>query len=171
MAGFDAANAGRATLVSALLIAAVADNLTDSLSVHMYQESERLERKEAFVGTLSNFVTRLLLCLSFVLIVLLFQTQATATVVGIVWGMTLLCGSDLRPRSEPGSQRNVRDRKTSDCCVVRGRRQQVHRALDHHTFGWMIVTPFNSESILSERLSIIAAAAATETAPTVIPRH
>jgi len=43
MAGFDAANAGRATLVSALLIAAVADNLTDSLSVHMYQESERLE--------------------------------------------------------------------------------------------------------------------------------
>jgi hypothetical protein len=31
MAGFDAANAGRATLVSALLIAAIADNLTDSL--------------------------------------------------------------------------------------------------------------------------------------------
>lgn len=92
IAGFDAANAGRATLVSALLIAAVADNLTDSLSVHMYQESERLERKEAFVGTLSNFVTRLLLCLSFVLIVLLFQTQAMATVAGIVWGMTLLCG-------------------------------------------------------------------------------
>ena len=92
IAGFDAANAGRATLVSALLIAAVADNLTDSLSVHMYQESERLERKEAFVGTLSNFVTRLLLCLSFVLIVLLFHTGAMANVAGIVWGMTLLCG-------------------------------------------------------------------------------
>ena len=58
----------------------------------MYQESERLDRKDAFVGTLSNFATRLLLCLSFVLIVLLFQTQAIATVVGIVWGMTLLCG-------------------------------------------------------------------------------
>jgi hypothetical protein len=39
--GLDAANAGRAAMVSALLIAAVADNLTDSLSVHMYQESER----------------------------------------------------------------------------------------------------------------------------------
>lgn len=71
IAGLDAAKTGRASMVSALLIAAVADNLTDSLSVHMYQESERLEQKEAFIGTLSNFVTRLLLCLSFVLIVVL----------------------------------------------------------------------------------------------------
>jgi VIT1/CCC1 family predicted Fe2+/Mn2+ transporter len=91
MAGFDAANASRSTIVNALLIAAVADNLTDSLSVHMYQESERLERKEVFIGTLANFATRLLLCLSFVLIVLLFKGQTTA-VVGIVWGMTLLAG-------------------------------------------------------------------------------
>lgn len=51
--GLDAANAGRAAMVSALLIAAVADNLTDSLSVHMYQESERLEEKEAFMGTVA----------------------------------------------------------------------------------------------------------------------
>jgi hypothetical protein len=33
--GLDAANAGRAAIMSALLIAAVADNLTDSLSIHM----------------------------------------------------------------------------------------------------------------------------------------
>jgi len=57
IAGLDAAKAGRAIMVSALLIAAVADNLTDSLSVHMYQESERLEEREAFVGTLTNFAT------------------------------------------------------------------------------------------------------------------
>lgn len=87
--GFDAAKAGRSVMVSALLIAAVADNLTDSLSVHMYQESERLERKEVFIGTLANFATRLLLCLSFVLIVFLFNGQ-TAAVVGSVWGMALL---------------------------------------------------------------------------------
>ncbi len=89
MAGFDAANAARSTIVSALLIAAVADNLTDSLSVHMYQESERLERREVFIGTVANFATRLLLCLSFVLIVLLFKGPTTA-VVGTVWGLTLL---------------------------------------------------------------------------------
>lgn len=44
----DAANVGRTAIVSALLVAAVADNLTDSLSVHMYQESERLDTSEAF---------------------------------------------------------------------------------------------------------------------------
>jgi vacuolar iron transporter family protein len=87
--GLNAAKAGRAAIVSALLIAAVADNLTDSLSVHMYQESERLEEKEAFIGTLSNFATRFIVCLSFVLIVVLFRAHA-AVVGGIVWGMLLL---------------------------------------------------------------------------------
>ena len=87
--GLDAANAGRAAMLSALLIAAVADNLTDSLSVHMYQESERLEEKEAYIGTLSNFATRFIVCLSFVLIVALFRAHAAA-VGGIVWGMLLL---------------------------------------------------------------------------------
>lgn len=86
--GLDAANAGKAAMVSALLIAAVADNLTDSLSVHMYQESERLEEREAFIGTLSNFVTRLVVCLTFVLIVVLFRTHVAA--IGGVWGMLLL---------------------------------------------------------------------------------
>jgi hypothetical protein len=87
--GLDAAHAGRAAMMSALLIAAVADNLTDSLSVHMYQESERLEEREAFIGTLSNFVTRLVVCLTFVLIVVLFRTHVAA-IGGIVWGMLLL---------------------------------------------------------------------------------
>lgn len=89
MAGLEAANASKATEVSALLIAAVADNLTDSLSVHLYQESEGLERREAFVGTLANFATRLIVCLSFVLMVLLLDRRA-AVVGGIAWGLTLL---------------------------------------------------------------------------------
>ena len=91
LAGMEAAHAGKGTMVSALLIAAVADNLTDSLSVHLYQESERLEQREVFVGTLTNFVTRLLVCLSFVLMVVMFQPR-TAAVGGIAWGMSLLAG-------------------------------------------------------------------------------
>jgi vacuolar iron transporter family protein len=55
----------------------------------MYQESERLEEREAFLGTLSNFATRLIVCLSFVVIVALFRAHAAA-VGGIVWGMLLL---------------------------------------------------------------------------------
>jgi len=89
IAGLEAANAGRASVISALLIAAVADNLTDSLSVHMYQESERFERKDAFVGTLTNFTTRLVVCLSFVIIVVLIPSRM-AMVAGMAWGLSLL---------------------------------------------------------------------------------
>lgn len=89
IAGLDAAHAARASMVSALLIAAVADNLTDSLSVHMYQESQRLEQREVFLGTLSNFGTRLVVCMSFVLIVLL-SPKSLAAVGGLAWGMSLL---------------------------------------------------------------------------------
>lgn len=87
--GLGAANAGKASVVSALLIAAVADNLSDSLSVHMYQESERLEQGEAFIGTLSNFATRLMVCLSFVLMIVLVPPQL-ASICGLLWGMSLL---------------------------------------------------------------------------------
>lgn len=87
--GLHAANAKTGTIIGALLIAAVADNLTDSLSVHMYQESERLEQRAAFLGTLVNFATRFFVCLSFVLITALFR-QPLTTLVGVVWGMSLL---------------------------------------------------------------------------------
>jgi hypothetical protein len=56
--GLNAVGTGKSALITALLLAALADNLTDSLSIHIYQESERLDEREAFIGTLSNF-TRL----------------------------------------------------------------------------------------------------------------
>ena len=87
--GLDAVGTVRSTLISALLIAALADNLTDSLSIHIYQESVRLDEREAFIGTLSNFITRLLGCLSFVFIVAVFPPHVVV-LVAIVWGMLLL---------------------------------------------------------------------------------
>ena len=89
IAGLEAAETGKAGLISALLIAAVADNLTDSLSVHMYQESERLEQKDAFIGTIANFATRFIVCLSFVVIVVVMPGHLAA-LWGIAWGFALL---------------------------------------------------------------------------------
>ena len=89
-------------MVSALLIAAIADNLTDSLSVHMYQESERLEQREAFAGTISNFIVRFLVCVSFVLIVTVLR-EHKVTVGGIVWGMSLLAALTYQLARERGA--------------------------------------------------------------------
>jgi len=88
LVGLDAAHAGKASVIGALLIIAVADNLTDSLSVQMYQESERRDKREAFLSTLSNFAARFLVCLTFVVIIALFWTYAV--VAGVAWGMALL---------------------------------------------------------------------------------
>lgn len=87
--GLDAVYASQKTIISALLIAAIADNLTDSLSVHIYQESERLSQREAFIGTVTNFFTRLALCLTFAVIVLLLP-RVPALGAALAWGTLLL---------------------------------------------------------------------------------
>lgn len=88
--GLDAANSTRLTVIAGLLIFGVADNLSDSLSIHIYQESERLNERAAFLATLWNFATRLGLSLSFVLIVALAPVTLAA-VTAIVWGTCILC--------------------------------------------------------------------------------
>jgi VIT1/CCC1 family predicted Fe2+/Mn2+ transporter len=89
IAGFAAARVSTVTVVGALLIVAVADNLTDSLSIHIYQESERIKPRAVFLATLMNFVTRLLVSLSFVLLVLVLPL-AWAFVAALAWGLFLL---------------------------------------------------------------------------------
>src|SRR5208337_4268859 len=64
-------------------------NLTDSLSIHMYQEAEKLEGRAAFRATLTNFVTRALVALSFVAIVLTLP-KPYAGIVAFAWGSALL---------------------------------------------------------------------------------
>ncbi len=88
--GLDAATATKSTIMSGLLIVALADNLTDALSMHIYQESDRrLDSREAFIATWSNFVTRLLLSLTFVLLVVLLPI-ASAVIASAAWGLALL---------------------------------------------------------------------------------
>lgn len=87
--GLNAATATKATIISGLLVVALADNLTDSLSIHIYQESERLEERNAFITTLTNFTTRLVLSISFMLLVLLLPITH-AIIVSVIWGFSLL---------------------------------------------------------------------------------
>ncbi len=87
--GLDAATASRATIISGLLIVALADNLTDALSIHIYQESERLEASQAFRSTVTNFISRLLVSLSFVLLIA-FMPVASAISAAVAWGLLLI---------------------------------------------------------------------------------
>jgi len=87
--GLGAAGASTATIVSGLLIVGFADNITDSLSIHMYQEAEKLEERIAFRTTVTNFVARVLAALSFVAIVLALPAAYTV-IAALFWGCLLL---------------------------------------------------------------------------------
>jgi VIT1/CCC1 family predicted Fe2+/Mn2+ transporter len=65
------------------------DNLTDSLSIHIYQESERLDDRAAFRATLTNYAVRLGVSVVFVLIVILVPA-AMAVMAALLWGGLLL---------------------------------------------------------------------------------
>jgi VIT1/CCC1 family predicted Fe2+/Mn2+ transporter len=87
--GLGAAGVPKSVIVSSLLIVAFADNLTDSLSIHIYQESERLPPRQAFLATSTNFVSRLLVSLSFVLLVLALPIRGVVAA-ALAWGLFLL---------------------------------------------------------------------------------
>ncbi len=87
--GLDSAVASRATVLASLLIIGIADNLSDSLSVHIYQESERLKQHHAFRTTIANYLARLTVAMSFFLFFLTLP-PAAAVYVCIVWGFSLL---------------------------------------------------------------------------------
>ena len=89
--GLQAAASSRQAIVGALLIVAVADNLSDSLSVHVYQEAERLEAREAFISTFANFVARLLVASTFVFMVIVLPPEALPWAT-TAWGLLLLAG-------------------------------------------------------------------------------
>jgi VIT1/CCC1 family predicted Fe2+/Mn2+ transporter len=89
--GLQATSVTKPIVIGALLIAAVADNLTDSLSIHMYQESEGIAQRQVVIGTVWNFLARLLGCLTFVLIVWICPLPLSVPI-AIAWGMLLLSG-------------------------------------------------------------------------------
>ncbi|HUI90160.1 MAG TPA: hypothetical protein VLX61_15685 [Anaerolineales bacterium] len=87
--GLGAARASKGAILGGLLTIALADNISDSLGIHMYKESEGCEKRLSLLATILNFLSRLVICLSFVAIVLLFPISQAITV-GIVWGLLLL---------------------------------------------------------------------------------
>lgn len=76
-------------IISGLFIIAIADNISDSFSIHIYSESEGASPKDVRISTLGNFAVRFLLVLTFALIVLV-SAPRTALIVSSVWGLLLL---------------------------------------------------------------------------------
>lgn len=77
------------SIIGSLLVIAIADNISDSLGMHIYQESDLKKSEIVRVSTFFNFLTRFFVILIFILLVLLLPITY-AIVTSIIWGLSLL---------------------------------------------------------------------------------
>jgi len=87
--GLGSAQAGKGPILAGLLTIAVADNISDSLGIHMYKESEGYGQRLSLGSTVLNFFSRLLISFTFIAMVIALP-MAQALYVGLVWGLVLI---------------------------------------------------------------------------------
>jgi vacuolar iron transporter family protein len=79
----------KVNIIAALLIIAVADNISDSFGIHIYQESLSFSSKDVVRSTTINFITRFLATAVFIVLVLLFPIYI-ALVSSIIFGLAVI---------------------------------------------------------------------------------
>jgi VIT1/CCC1 family predicted Fe2+/Mn2+ transporter len=77
------------TIITALLIIAIADNISDSFGIHIHEESHCKNQKEVRRITNYNFITRLLITFVFILFVL-FMPNNLAIIFSISFSILVL---------------------------------------------------------------------------------
>lgn len=87
--GFGLAEVPKTAIITSLLIVGLADNLTDTLSIHIFQESELLEQRTALRATISNFLVRAFIAGTFTALVALLP-GSMASLSCLAWGTALL---------------------------------------------------------------------------------
>jgi VIT1/CCC1 family predicted Fe2+/Mn2+ transporter len=90
IAGLDAFSNAKMGIIGALLVIGLADNISDSLGIHIYQESQCTSPKsDSAIHTVTNFMTRLVLTMVFIGIVYFVPIGYAAVVAG-VFGLATL---------------------------------------------------------------------------------
>ena len=90
IAGLNSSTHSTLAVIGGILMIAVADAFSDSLGIHVSEESENKHTKrEVWESTFSTFFFKFIFALTFVIPFLLFNLS-TGVIVSIVWGMLLL---------------------------------------------------------------------------------
>jgi vacuolar iron transporter family protein len=87
--GLDTLAHPKLSIIGALLVIALADNISDTFGIHIYQESEHLSKKEVWLSTLSNFLARLFVSLTFIAVIILLPIKL-AVACSVIWGLLIL---------------------------------------------------------------------------------
>jgi VIT1/CCC1 family predicted Fe2+/Mn2+ transporter len=91
MVGLSSGTSSKLAVIGGILTIAIADASSDALGIHISEESENKHTtREIWESTLSTFICKFTIALTFLVPVLLLELTS-AIVVSIVWGLSLLC--------------------------------------------------------------------------------
>lgn len=86
---FDVSERAKVGVTGSLLVIALADNVSDTLGIHIYQEGEDRKIRDIWSSSLTNFLTRLLVTVVFIFFVLAFS-PSKAIVFSVLYGLVVL---------------------------------------------------------------------------------
>jgi len=90
MVGLHSGTHSELAVLGGILTIAIADAFSDALGIHVSEEAEGIHtEREIWESTISTFVSKFVIALSFVIPILLFQLS-TAIIVSVIWGLFLL---------------------------------------------------------------------------------
>ncbi len=90
MVGIYSGTRSRVAVLGSILIIAIADALSDSLGIHMSEESENKHTPlEIWESTLYTFLSKFIFAVTFIVPVIIFNLK-TAVIISIIWGILML---------------------------------------------------------------------------------
>jgi len=87
--GFVPSINAKLNIVASIFVIAIADNISDTLGIHIYQEADGLTEKEVWLYSFTNFITRFLVSIIFILLVALLPLRL-AVISSIIFGLVIL---------------------------------------------------------------------------------
>ncbi len=88
--GVNASTSSRLAVIAAIVAIAIADAFSDSVAMHVSEESEGIHtKKDVWEATLTTFLTKFIFALTFV-IPIWFLSLDIAVIVDIIWGLSLM---------------------------------------------------------------------------------
>jgi len=91
MVGLHAGTNSKLVVIGGILIIAIADAFSDALGIHVSEESENKHTTlELWEATIATFLAKFIFASTFIIPLLLFPL-ATAIIVNVFYGLSLLC--------------------------------------------------------------------------------
>ncbi len=91
MVGLHSGTKSKLIVLGGILTIAIADAFSDALGIHLAEESENVHsEKEIWESTLSTFLAKFILALTFIVPLWLLELSR-AIVVSVFWGCSIIC--------------------------------------------------------------------------------